>query len=473
MCLQRRSVLSTLCLLLVAATPTAAILWKACLDRVHKEYPNVADHTQHPHLFQAGSTPADPLVTLTGCDTLCGGPGPHFYSDSGSILNAWVLPALMLLTQKAIRDDNGWWDTVHILANPFDWFRGILKTIDEARSCLRFAENELGSDTPEQIRLQYQQLAWYQRFIAWTRWKHPAETALQREKRIMATYLHALKTAINMNVRDASVVHKIMTSSLSTKRQFKIQHAIALEIAKTRSGRLLLALIALVLYIWQAISAFVTTVGGSWTTVPGGRIALAMFSHWLIAAILLSNVVGSFPTQRFCRKTVESIYAEYGLKLKWTKDDSAIETGIELDKLSGATLITTTEVLPPNSSTDDVTRSSQPKNNRRNNLRQIYLLTLSILPVLSPVVNSLALLWYLPPTGPNCRFFLLLGITLVYIANALAAPFNRRHELFNRWKDFGIASTTTLLIILSACGMFNTCACWSGIYTRPRSEAFI
>jgi hypothetical protein len=57
--------------------------------------------------------------------------------------------------------------------------------------------------------------------------------------------------------------------------------------------------------------------------------------------------------------------------------------------------------------------------------------------------------------------------------NFFLARYTRSRIHFNRYKDLFISTTTTLLIILSACGMFNTCACWSGIYNRSREDAFV
>lgn len=78
-------------LILVYTTPVAALDWKKCLANIRdNKQLNMSDTTW----FQPNSTALNPLLTLKGCDALCG-PRPDFYGDAGSILNTWILPALV------------------------------------------------------------------------------------------------------------------------------------------------------------------------------------------------------------------------------------------------------------------------------------------------------------------------------------------------------------------------------------------
>jgi hypothetical protein len=289
----------------------------------------------------------------------------------------------------------------------------------------------------------------------------------------MAKYLQALALATDVKISDSILLHRTLSSPLCRKEQWTVRYEIAVGVGLDEVGRLSLALIALALYIFQAISAFVVTVGGQWTTVPGGRIALAMFWHWMVAAILLSNTVGSIPTKSICKRMVFEAYARTGLDhvrnaLEMVKLANLEENGIELDDFHSTVV---GSLRAANQDLDHPSLINGMKAHRRR-LRYMFI-PLGIIPVLSPVINSLALLWYLPPTGPNCRFFLLMAISAMYIFNAISTSICSFSERKNRIKDLFLATTSTLLIMLSACGLFNSCRCWSGIYNRSEEEAFI
>jgi hypothetical protein len=197
-----------------------------------------------------------------------------------------------------------------------------------------------------------------------------------------------------------------------------------------------------------------------------------MFWHWMVAAILLSNTVSGIPTKRICRKMVYEAYSRSGLNisnaLELVKLASQEENGIELEEFQ-STVVGSLRAANP-----DLDHSSLINGVKAPRRRWRYILIpLAIIPVLSPVINNLALLWYLPPTGPNCRFFLLIAISAMYIFNAIFTPISRLSERANRTKDLFFATTSTLLIMLSACGLFNSCRCWSGIYNRSEEDAII
>jgi hypothetical protein len=96
MCLHRaRPVSYVFCFILVCTAPVAAITWEQCLRNIRLESENNGLYLTNRTWFLPGSISENPLLTLKGCEALCGGPSPHFYDDAGSILNAWVLPALV------------------------------------------------------------------------------------------------------------------------------------------------------------------------------------------------------------------------------------------------------------------------------------------------------------------------------------------------------------------------------------------
>ncbi|KAF1993159.1 hypothetical protein P154DRAFT_590902 [Amniculicola lignicola CBS 123094] len=561
---------------------TVAVEWEACLKKVLQEISNNDQYDKNYDLFRKSSTPTEPILTPKGCEMLCGGAGRHMYKDWGSIINTWILPTLVsslegadsvnivLLTQKAAMSGHGWWDTIHIMANPIAWFKGVLDMIEVARTCVQWAAVELNGGKPlperrkwwnpkrwwngilrwtkrerrrtpkygglstDDQRFSEQQQAgnpkrnwnvtrWWHKLMVKTRWEY-IETPDFKKKMALATYLQALKTFKDINLNDAKALHGILKNHWVDELEFReFQYEIANSIALTRTAhsRLLLSLIALGLYGWQAISAFIVTIGGEWTTVPGGRIALAMFWHFIVAAILLSNTVGSFPSKEFCNTVVKKALERKKISLenvleeldRKNKVSNRIPEDFEADRAERASLgdvegrrdsgnsasgAIHLEPLrtagPPPSTTVPVDPPKKPHLKRIFYWifsRRLIILILAAIPVASSSADSLALLYYLPPEGPNCRFFLLIAISGTYVANALltplAQPLLRRNPIpflsqpvdallhyrqeIDRCKDLVIATVSTVFIIISACGFYNTCGCWSGQWSRNSSEA--
>ncbi|KAF2467903.1 uncharacterized protein BDR25DRAFT_316521 [Lindgomyces ingoldianus] len=431
-------------------SPTAGMLWGQCLKDVQDRSLNDEQFIFDRALFHNGSTPENPILTLRGCKSLCGGPGLHIYPDWGS------MHQFMGAAGTPVREGNGLWDTIHILANPIHWFIEMLRMIEHARRFRRLASDSFIPGLEDGYRQGQGRLKFLTRLknyesqcVQLYTWKNVKEDDYERKIRIKGTYLQALKTASGISVAQTEYLHReILQPLLKTRKQntWEIEHEIAEDIATSRSGRLLLAVIAITLYIWQVVSSFVQVIGGSWTTVPGGRIGLAMFWQWMVAAVLISNFVGSFPTEDYCKRIVKKVYGRAG-----------VDFDEEIKRITS---------FPPN--------HGERRFSRRWRRRvMLVLVTLAILPVLSSIVGSLAVLWYLPPKGPNCRFFLLVSISFVYIVNAVLTSLLLLGQWTTRIKDLLIALTSTILIILSACGLFNTCACWSGVYHLGPEKATV
>lgn len=68
--------------------------WEQCLRDVQSRN----DVGSNPALFHTDSTPKNPILTLHGCELLCGGKGRHWYPEPGGIINTWILPALVSVT---------------------------------------------------------------------------------------------------------------------------------------------------------------------------------------------------------------------------------------------------------------------------------------------------------------------------------------------------------------------------------------
>ena len=82
-------------LLALSVYPVQAVIWEQCLIDIQM-HPNAEEYVKNRTLFHADSTRDNPILTFYGCTSLCGGSGIHFYPDRGSIINTWILPALVI-----------------------------------------------------------------------------------------------------------------------------------------------------------------------------------------------------------------------------------------------------------------------------------------------------------------------------------------------------------------------------------------
>src|SRR5204863_1953211 len=92
----------------------------------------------------------------------------------------------------------------------------------------------------------------------------------------------------------------LMRSSLNRENKFPKWRQTACELADGRTYEYLRTCLAIVLYVYQVVAAFVDKLGGGNSSPPGGRIGTAMFLSWLVPAVLLSNNVGGFTSRRTC-----------------------------------------------------------------------------------------------------------------------------------------------------------------------------
>jgi hypothetical protein len=101
------------------------------------------------------------------------------------------------------------------------------------------------------------------------------------------------------------------------------------------------------------------------------------------------------------------------------------------------------------------------------------LLFLGFLPILASSVTSFLILWFTPTIGLTCRHVPLLSITALWILGALMGHVTWRTIATGRYhwhltviKDAVIAIPALLIIFLMSSGIFNSCYCWSSVWSR-------
>lgn len=108
------------------------------------------------------------------------------------------------------------------------------------------------------------------------------------------------------------------------------------------------------------------------------------------------------------------------------------------------------------------------------------LLAISILPILAASVTAFLILWFTPTIGLTCRHMPLLAITGLWILSTMLGHITypsvvtgRYHWYLTLFKDAFIALPSLFMIFLMSSGIFNSCYCWSSIWSRGRTGAYI
>ncbi|KAF2429738.1 hypothetical protein EJ08DRAFT_650194 [Tothia fuscella] len=108
-----------------------------------------------------------------------------------------------------------------------------------------------------------------------------------------------------------------------------------------------------------------------------------------------------------------------------------------------------------------------------------FLMFLASLPIWISLITAFLEIWYTPTIGLTCRHFPPMAITLAWICSAALTETSSHfltgiyHWRFVILKDTFIALPALGLIFLSSSGLFNSCWCWSSIYSRGLANALI
>jgi hypothetical protein len=103
--------------------------------------------------FQIPATTTNPVLTLSGCNALCGG---HVspYADIGPRLTTWLIPAIALLVnlQFAPIGKGRFLSVIHLLGDPIDPMFSFLSKVEVWNRCYSRAE-ELHKRHPRRMPL--------------------------------------------------------------------------------------------------------------------------------------------------------------------------------------------------------------------------------------------------------------------------------------------------------------------------------
>jgi hypothetical protein len=384
------------------------------------------------------STPERPILTLEKCNTICGADF-GWYVDIGPRLSTWLIPIFLLLCNMEVSplDKRRYLMILHLLGDPIDSLWSLLSKLEAWSRCYHLAV-KLSSSTDES------------------------------QVRNVATVLGGFEDLVGFHDDPEEVYLKIKALSRTEEYfDFLVSRA-AQQLADSRTDDRLRTLLATALYIYQLISAFVTTVGGGSTSPPGGRIGITMFMTWIVPSILLSNAIGGFTSRRTCYSILEMLVQDVADQRDvWRTFQQAAPS---LDDYSSV------HEYFDNLAWSGAVYSYRPKKklgfgSGAHDIRPWVLLLLATVPIVTSSLVASLILWNTPPIGINCRNILIFVITgLVFLSTLFTQVSSSFFSGSRHWhimlvKDALLAVPSVILIFLACAGRFNSCWCWSGVFS--------
>lgn len=411
-----------------------------CITKVN-ELVRSNDSSLNPAWVISLADPNNLKLTLEGCEAICDSK-MGFYADSASRLITWLLPVILLIgnMQFAPIGKERFFMVLHLLGDPVHSAWSLLAKLEDWYQCF------------SNIRAQY-----------------PRKPSPQQEYRIKSS------------VMVLAVAEELFVPFDIENRRFPLipnegsDHILwetARALGESRKTELLRAILAISWYIFEVVAAFVPAVGQS-TSPSGGRIAPAMLLSWLLPVVLLSNAIGGFSSLRNCEFFILRFLARIG---KSRHDISICEE-------QRSRFFKKDESAPHSSSLAwsgaiySYRLGRRPSGTPR---KKLLLALCSVLPVTLAFGLAFAAL-ETAPTYFSCRSVLvavifaswILSAIITWITSFQSSITGRYLWYFILIKDSFIAVPALALIIMTSCGLFNSCYCWSGALVLGRSKASV
>lgn len=388
------------------------------------------------------SNPQKPTLTRVGCEQIC---GKRFgwYTDIGPRLSTWLIPVLLLTVNMEVAplDKRRYQMLIHLLGDPIDSLWSLLTKLE-----------------------------------AWSRCYF-----LTRDRNL-ATLVGGFEDLIGFYADPFEVFMDVIEASSLDGTLIGIHIARAAQrLADSRTDERLRTLLSTVLYIYQLVSAFVSTVGGGNTSPPGGRIGITMFMTWVIPSILLSNALGCFTSRRSCFDILDTFVRDINPVIEKDGRIRDLEPRTNLWKELQRTVPEMRRRGSVQNYFDSLCWSGGIYTYRPSkrlvfaatsgNRSPLLLLILAVSPIMISSIIASVILWHTPPIAINCRNLLVFSIViLIYISAFLTWAFSFRFQGAAHWyavfiKDVCLAVPFVILVFLAVAGRFNSCWCWSGVYS--------
>lgn len=380
-----------------------------------------------PSMIISVSDPANPILTLSGCQQLCGS-GTGWYSDRGPRLVEWLLPIILLVSnmQFAPIGMQRFLMILRLLGDPIDSTWSMLAKAD-----------------------------------GWSRCFSRAKKLLKEELEIksLAVILAAIEECPDALGYDFEFsVPKNKGLMLETAR----------TLSESRRNEMLRTLFAVAMYVFQVLAAFVPAIGAA-SQPSGGRIGTAMLLSWLVCVVVLSNAIGDFGSPR----NRQRIITDFTERLGQQSDQGFCTQGFCTQQTStlNLSLISVQKKVRTSHEASmawwGAINCYRPNKRFRRALGW-KLAIISVLPVAIAFGTAFAVLN--GPTYFTCRHILVIAVSSAWLLSAISTSFlswaafatGKYLCYIILIKDTIVAIPTLSLIVASSCGLWNTCYCWSG-----------
>ena len=405
--------------------------------------------------------PDNMTVTITGCYEFC---GPWtFYWDAIPRLTTWVLPVLLLLSNIELSpiDKKRFMTIIHALGDPIDSFWSLIHKI-----YIWHRLYEIGLKKSERPRTG-------------------DEMTVEDRARTIACVLAGFEEISGARIESENYYHMItrqlgrLGEPNEDATKFEEWRRTARILADARTNEFLRTCLAIFIYVFGLIAAFIPEVGGGNTSPPGGRIGSAVFLSWLVPLALLSNTVGAFTSRRTCltimRQFVWATTRPAGINGTDKRGANMIATATQGESQDITIISNSTDVrsyhqeyvsqAPSVDGKGNNTTTWQAKfglnnpeddriglidksswNNYFESLqwlgsiytyrpwkvlyldidhrthahrKNVMMAVGGVFPVVVSVIGAFAIMWYAVPTGFSCRHIWVMGIFVLWIMSAI------------------------------------------------------
>ncbi|KAK4167753.1 hypothetical protein QBC43DRAFT_297548 [Cladorrhinum sp. PSN259] len=397
-------------------------------------------------------------LTIEGCQANC--PKPYFdlYRDMWPRLLTWLVPALLLVGSvhlPRIGHLNRLFVIFHYMGDPVDSMWSLL-TKGEIWNRFYALALRATPEGPDQL---------------------PTAKALA-----------AVFVAYEELTGDMETVQQEFNAAITENRQLPrddLAHILketAEELVDSRPNEGLRTALVIVNYLWAVLAALVPNIGGVQSSQPGGRIGTAMFLSWLVTAVLLSNTLSGFTSRRTCLRIMERCLRT----IKGRRRDLHVfpYSPRLLSKTTGTSSGQEFEDIMSAQPWSGSVYSYRPckrltPTHARSDRSPLHLLALSLLPPFVSSVCAFVIIFYTPTIGLGCRTLWVLALTVgIFVSPLLSFLISHFFRPKYAWyltilKDAFFGLSAVAVILLSSIGIFNTCWCWSGVYSRGIAKAYI
>jgi hypothetical protein len=254
--------------------------------------------------------------------------------------------------------------------------------------------------------------------------------------------------------------------------------AAAAELADNQVDESVRTYLAILGYLFSVSWAFIDAADPR-SEKPGNRIAFAMLFSWLIPAVMLSAV-----SRRFCSSgSSERIMERFQQALNHPVFACDPERAMEAQHLDTYSSVRKNHhaAHPWAGAIYTYLPKKQVFAAGRSDRHPLLLLFFALVPVALSTACACTISYLTPTVGIGCRSIAQLTIGFLWILSALMTSLLWRLRFITqkiRWhtvlaKDMLIAISGLLIVLLANVGVFNSCWCWSGIYTHGYGDAHI